>query len=49
MLRTKQDSSTFANGTVTQLLAKAAQFQAMEGNPVKAEEIDMFEIFEPDG
>ena len=49
LFRTKHDSSTAANGTVAQVLAEAAQLQAMEGYPLTAEEIAMFEIFKRGG
>ncbi len=35
--------------TVDRLLVEAAHLQAIEGNPLKAEEIAMFEMFEREG
>ena len=46
MSRMQHDSSTVAVGTANQLLAEAAHLQAIEGNPLTAEEIAMFEMFE---
>ena len=48
MSRMQHDSSsaaTLANGR----LAEAAHLQAIEGNPLTAEEIAMFEMFEREG
>ena len=44
--RMQHDSGTVAVGTANQLLAEAAHLQAIEGNPLTAEEIAMFEMFE---
>ena len=49
MSRTQHDSSTLANGAADGLLAEAAHLQAIEGNPLTAEEIAMFEMFEREG
>ena len=43
------DSSTVASGAADRLLAEAAHLQAIEGNPLTAEEIAMFEMFEREG
>ena len=38
-----------ASAAADQLLAEAAHLQAIEGNPLTAEEIAMFEMFEREG
>ena len=43
------DSSTVASGAANRLLAEAAHLQAIEGNPLTAEEIAMFEMFAREG
>ena len=43
------DSSTVASGAADRLLAEAAHLQAIEGNPLTAEEIAMFEMFAREG
>ena len=43
----KSDSSVTATGNGR--LAEAAHLQAIEGNPLTAEEIAMFEMFEREG
>ena len=49
MSRTQHDSGSAANGTADRLLAEAVHLQAIEGNPLTAEEIAMFEMFEREG
>ena len=49
MSRTQHDSSTLARDAANRLLAEAAHLQAIEGNPLTAEEIAMFEMFEREG
>ena len=49
MSRTQHESSTLARGAADRLLAEAAHLQAIEGNPLTAEEIAMFEMFEREG
>ncbi len=43
------DSSTVESGATDRLLSEAAHLQAIEGNPLTAEEIAMFEMFEREG
>ena len=43
------DSCTVASGAADRLLAEAAHLQAIEGNPLTAEEIAMFEMFAREG
>ena len=43
------DSSTVASRAADRLLAEAVHLQAIEGNPLTAEEIAMFEMFEREG
>ncbi|MYE58581.1 MAG: hypothetical protein F4X35_03195 [Alphaproteobacteria bacterium] len=45
----QRDSSSTAVGTADRLLAEATHLQAIEGNPLTAEEIAMFEMFEREG
>ena len=49
MSRTQHDSSTLASDAGDRLLAEAAHLQAIEGNPLTAEQIAMFEMFEREG
>ena len=49
MSRTQHDSSTVEVGAANRLLAEVAHLQAIEGNPLTAEEIAMFEMFEREG
>lgn len=49
MSRMQHDSSTLASGAADRLLAEALHLQAIEGNPLTAEEIAMFEMFEREG
>ena len=49
MSRLQRHSNSVASGTADQLLAEAAHLQAIEGNPLTAEEIAMFERFEREG
>ena len=49
MSRTQHDSRTRASNAADRLLAEAAHLQAIEGNPLTAEEIAMFEMFEREG
>ena len=49
MSRTRHDSGSAANGAADRLLAEAVHLQAIEGNPLTAEEIAMFEMFEREG
>ena len=43
------DSGSTAGGATSGLLAEAAHLQAIERNPLTAEEIAMFEMFEREG
>ncbi len=43
------DSGTVESVATDRLLAEAAHLQAIEGNPLTAEEITMFEMFEREG
>ena len=45
----QQDSSSAANDVADRLLVEAVHLQAIEGNPLTAEEIAMFEMFEREG
>ena len=45
----QRDSSSTADSVADRLLAEAAHLQAIEGNPLTAEEIAMFEMFEREG
>ncbi|MDE2792162.1 MAG: hypothetical protein OXI81_17305 [Paracoccaceae bacterium] len=49
MSRMQHDSSSAANDVANRLLVEAAHLQAIEGNPLTAEEIAMFEMFEREG
>ena len=49
MSRIQHDSSSVANEVADRLLVEAAHLQAIEGNPLTAEEIAMFEMFEREG
>ena len=49
MSRLQRHSNSVASGAADQLLAEAAHLQAIEGNPLTAEEIAMFEMFEREG
>ena len=49
MSRKPYDSSTVESGATDSLLAEAMHLQALEGNPLTAEEIAMFEMFEREG
>ena len=46
MSRTSDDSASRKVAALNGRLAEAAHLQAIEGNPLTAEEIDMFEMFE---
>ena len=45
----QHDSSSAANDVADRLLVEAVHLQAIEGNPLTAEEIAMFEMFEREG
>ena len=49
MSRTQHDSSPTASVAANGRLAEAAHLQAIEGNPLSAEEIAMFKMFEREG
>ncbi len=49
MYRSHYNSSSATIAAADQLLAEAAHLQAIEGNPLTAEEIAMFEMFEREG
>ena len=49
MSRTQHDSNSAASVAANSRLAEAAHLQAIEGNPLTAEEIAMFEMFEREG
>ncbi|MCY4397216.1 MAG: hypothetical protein OXC10_18995 [Rhodospirillaceae bacterium] len=49
MSRTQHHSNPAASAAADRLLAEAAHLQAIEGNPLTAEEIAMFEMFEREG
>ena len=49
MSRMQHHSNSAANAAADQPLAEAAHLQAIEGNPLTAEEIAMFERFEREG
>ena len=49
MSRMQRDSSSAARIAANGRLAEAAHLQAIEGNPLTAEEIAMFEMFERKG
>ena len=49
MSRKQHDSVPTAPASENGLLAEAAHLQAIEGNPLTAEEIAMFEMFEREG
>ena len=49
MFRMQHESSTTTSAAAARLLAEAAHLQAIEGNPLTAEEIAMFEMFEREG
>ena len=47
--RTMSKTQHHSNSAADQLLAEAAHLQAIEGNPLTAEEIAMFEMFQREG
>ena len=49
MSRKQHDSYILASDAADRLLAEAAHLQAIEDNPLTAEEIAMFEMFEREG
>lgn len=49
MSRDQHDSDCAATVAANGRLAEAAHLQAIEGNPLTAEEIAMFEMFEREG
>ena len=49
MSRMQHDSVSAAKIAASGRLAEAAHLQAIEGNPLTAEEIAMFEMFEREG
>ena len=49
MSKTQHDSTIVAGVAANGRLAEAAHLQAIEGNPLSAEEIAMFETFEREG
>ena len=49
MSKMQQDSASRGTVAVNGRLAEAAHLQAIEGNPLTAEEIAMFETFEREG
>ena len=49
MYRRQHDSGSATSAAADQLLAEAAHLQAIEGNPLTADEIAMFEMFEREG
>ena len=49
MSKAQHHSNSAASAAANQLLAEAAHLQAIEGNPLTAEEIAMFEMFEREG
>ena len=49
MSRLQHGSSSVATVAANGRLAEAAHLQAIEGNPLTAEEIAMFEMFEREG
>ena len=49
MSRMQHHSNSAASTAADRLLAEAAHLQAIEGNPLTAEEIAMFEMFEREG
>ena len=49
MVRVQNDSASTATDAANARLAEAAHLQAIEGNPLTAEEIAMFEMFEREG
>ena len=49
MSKMQHDSGTTTSAAAARLLAEAAHLQAIEGNPLTAEEIAMFEMFEREG
>ena len=49
MSRTSDDSASRKVAALNGRLAEAAHLQAIEGNPLTAEEIAMFEMFEREG
>ena len=46
MSKAQHHSNSAAGAAADKLLAEAAHLQAIEGNPLTAEEIAMFEMFE---
>ena len=49
MSKTQHHSNSAATAAAHQLLTEAAHLQTIEGNPLTAEEIAMFEMFEREG
>ena len=49
MTRVRHDMDSAASAAADGWLAEAAHLQAIEGNPLTAEEIAMFEMFEREG
>ncbi len=49
MSRTQHDSSCTTSVAENGRLAEAAHLQAIEGNPLSADEMAMFEMFEREG
>ncbi|MDE0204138.1 MAG: hypothetical protein OXK73_17085 [Rhodospirillaceae bacterium] len=49
MSKTQHDSASRDVAPANDRLAEAARLQAIEGNPLTAEEIAMFEMFEREG
>ena len=49
MYRSRNTSSSATIAAADQLLAEAVHSKAIEGNPLTAEEIAMFEMFEREG
>ena len=49
MSKTQHHSNSAASAAANGRLAEAAHLQAIEGNPLTAEEIAMFEMFELEG
>ncbi len=49
MTRVQHNSGSAATAAANGRLAEAAHLQAIEGNPLTAEEIAMFEMFEREG
>lgn len=49
MSKTQHHPNSAASAAADQLLAEAAHLQSIEGNPLTAEEVAMFEMFEREG